>query len=221
MKLFKKDSTLQRIFIYVEEFQRATQNNDYRAARDAVQKALKIDPGNKELLDMKATVLELIEMENSRKRPALSDVADVITEGEGSNLHPSADGCESVEAILQLYGKALIAGDADAAISMWDESSVNLTYVSTDHNAVRKGYREIQDALKYAASNYSYMTYALVEHSEDDANLVYAFYEVRVARLWDAYANIPGCKRVTLVLHKKGRTWKIIHGHESAFSCLG
>jgi ketosteroid isomerase-like protein len=221
MKLFKKDSTSQRIFIYVEEFQRATQNNDYRAARDAVEKALKIDPGNKELLDMKATVLELIEMENSRKRPALSDVADVITEGEGSNLHPSADGCESVEAILQLYGKALIAGDADAVISMWDESSANLTYVSTDHNAVRKGYREIQDALKYAASNYSYMTYALVEHSEDDANLVYAFYEVRVARLWDAYANIPGCKRVTLVLHKKGRTWKIIHGHESAFSCLG
>jgi ketosteroid isomerase-like protein len=221
MKLFKKDSTSQRIFIYVEEFQRATQNNDYRAARDAVEKALKIDPGNKELLDMKATVLELIEMENSRKRPALSDVADVITEGEGSNLHPSADECESVEAILQLYGKALISGDADATISMWDESSVNLTYISTDHNAVRKGYREIQDALKYAASNYSYMTYALVEHSEDDANLVYAFYEVHVARLWDAYANIPGCKRVTLVLHKKGRTWKIIHGHESAFSCLG
>src|SRR5665647_3756643 len=69
MKLFKKNSTSQRIFKYVEEFQRATQNNDYRAALDAVEKALKIDPENKELLDMKATVLELIEMQNSRERP--------------------------------------------------------------------------------------------------------------------------------------------------------
>jgi ketosteroid isomerase-like protein len=221
MKLFKKDSTSQRIYVYVEEFQRATQNNDYRSARDAVEKALKIDPGNKELLEMKSTVLELIEMQNSRERPALSDVADVITEGEESNVHQSANELESVEASLQLYGKALIAGDADAAISMWDESSAHLTYISTDHGAVRKGYREIQDALKYATSNYSYMTYALVEHSEDDANFVYAFYEVRVARLWDAYADIPGCKRVTLVLRKKGSTWKIVHGHESAFSCLG
>jgi len=221
MKLFKKKSTSQRIFPYVEEFQRATQNNDYRAARDAVEKALKIDPGNKELLDMKASVLELIEMQNSRERPALSDVADVITEGEGSNVHPSADECESVEAILQLYGKALIAGDADAAISMWDESIPGLTYVSTDHDAVRKGYQEIEDALKYAMSNYDYMTYALVEQSEEDANIVYAFYEVRVARLWDAYAVIPGCKRVTLVLRKSGNTWKIVHGHESTFSCLG
>src|SRR5674536_27091 len=209
MKLFKKDSTSQRIFKYVEEFQRATQNNDYRAALDAVEKALKIDPENKELVDMKATVLELIEMQNSRERPPLSDVADVIMQEDKPNVHPSADECESVEAILQLYGEALIAGDADAAASMWDESSAHLTYVSTDHGAVRKGYREIQDALKYATSNYSYMTYALVEHSEDDANLVYALYEVRVARLWDAYANIPGCKRVTLVLCKKGRTWKI------------
>jgi ketosteroid isomerase-like protein len=221
MKLFKKDSTSRRIYVYVEDFQRATQNNDYRAARDAVEKALKIDPGNKELLDMKATVLELIEMQNSRERPALSDVAGVITEGEGSNLHPLADECESVEAILQLYGKAFIAGDADTAISIWDESSHDLTYISTDHGAVRKGYHEIEDVLKYAMSNYSYMTYALVEHSEDDANIVYAFYEVRAARLWDAYADIPGCKRVTLVLRKKGRTWKIIHGHESVFSCLG
>src|SRR5659263_310343 len=72
MKLFKKNSTSQRIFKYVEEFQRATQNNDYRAALDAVEKALKIDPENKELLDMKATVLELIEMQNSRERPPLS-----------------------------------------------------------------------------------------------------------------------------------------------------
>jgi hypothetical protein len=221
MKLFKKDSISQRIYKYVDDFQRGVQNNNYQAARDAVEKALKIDPDNKGLLDMKQTVLELVEMQNSRDRPALSDVAHVITEGKGSNAHPSADECESVEAILQLYGEALIAGDADAAASMWDESSAHLTYVSTDHGAVRKGYREIQDALKYATSNYSYMTYALVEHSEDDANLVYALYEVRVARLWDAYANIPGCKRVTLVLCKKGRTWKIVHGHESAFSCLG
>jgi hypothetical protein len=221
MKLFKKKSTLQRIFPYVEEFQRATQNNDYMAARDAVEKALKIDPSNKELLDMKATVLELIEMQNLRERPALSDVADVITEGEGSNVHPSAGECESVEVILQMYGNALIAGDADAAISMWDKSSHDLTYVSTDHDAVRRGYHEIEDALKYAMSNYDYMTYALVEHSEEDANIVYAFYEVRVARLWDAYAVIPGCKRVTLVLRKSGNAWKIIHGHESIFSCHG
>jgi ketosteroid isomerase-like protein len=214
MKLFKKDSISQRIYKYVDDFQRAVQNNNYRAARDAVEKALKIDPGNQGLLDMKNTVLELVEMQNSRERPALSDVARAITEGEGSNVHPSADECESVAAILKFYGEALIAGDADTAASMWDESSANLTYVSTDHGAVRKGYREIQDALKYAASNYSYMTYTLVEHCEDDANLVYAFYEVRVARLWDAYANIPGCKRVTLVLRKKGRTWKIIHGHD-------
>jgi ketosteroid isomerase-like protein len=221
MKLFKKDSTSQRIYVYVEEFQRATQNNDYRAARDAVEKALKIDPGNKELLEMKGTVLELVEMQNARERPALSDVAHVIVEGGEPKVHPSADQIESVEETLQLYGEALIAGDANAAASMWDESSVHLTYISTDYDAVRKGYREIQDALKYVTSNYSYMTYALVDNSEDDANLVYAFYEVRVARLWDAYADIPGCKRVTLVLHKKGRTWKIIHGHESAFSCLG
>jgi ketosteroid isomerase-like protein len=220
MKLFKKDSISQRIYKYVDDFQRAVQNNNYRAARDAVEKALKIDPSNKRLLDMKDTVMELVEMQNSRERPALSDVTHVITEEEGSNVYPSADECESVEAILQLYGQALIAGDADMAASMWDESSAHLTYVSIDHGAVRKGYREIQDALKYATSNNSYMTYALVKHSEDDANLVYAFYEVRVARLWDAYANIPGCKRVTLVLRKKGRTWKIVHGHESAFSCL-
>ncbi|MDD1725928.1 MAG: nuclear transport factor 2 family protein [Euryarchaeota archaeon] len=220
MKLFKKDSTSQRIFRYVEEFQRATQNNDYRAARDAVEKALTIDPGHKELLDMKATVLELIEMQNSREKPPLSDVTHVITQEDKPNVHLSADGCESVETVLKLYGKALIAGDADAAASMWDESSADLTYVSTDYGAVRKGYREIQDALKYEASNYSYMTYAIVEHSKDNANLVYAFYEVRVARLWDAYANIPGCKRVSLVLRKKGNTWKIVHGHESAFSCF-
>jgi ketosteroid isomerase-like protein len=221
MKLFKKESISQRIYKYVDDFQRAVQNNNYRAARDAVEKALKIDPDNKGLLDMKASVLELVEMQNSRERPALSDVADVITEGgEGSNVHSSADECESVEAILKLYGEALIAGDADAAISMWDESSADLTYVSTDHGTVRKGYREISGVLRYAMSNYSYMTYALVEHSDDYANLAYAFYEVRVAQLWDAYANVPGCKRVTLVLRKKGRTWKIVHGHESAFSCF-
>ncbi len=219
MKLFKKNSTSQRIFKYVEEFQRATQNNDYRAALDAVEKALKIDPENKELLDMKATVLDLIEMQNSRERPPLSDVADVITQEDKPNVHLSADECESVETVLQLYGEALIAGDADAAASMWDESGADLTYVSTDYGAVRKGYREIQDALKYEASHYSYMSYAMVEHSKDDANLVYAFYEVRVARLWDAYANVLGCKRVSLVLRKKGNAWKIVHGHQSAFSC--
>jgi ketosteroid isomerase-like protein len=220
MKLFKKDPTSQRIFKYVEEFQRATQNNDYRSAQDAVEKALKIDPGNKELLDMKATVLELIEMQNSRERPPLSDVAHVTTQEDKPSVRLSADERESVETVLQLYGEALIAGDADAAASMWDESSADLTYVSTDYGAVRKGYREIKNALKYEISNYSYMTYAMVEHSKDDANLVYAFYEVRVARLWDAYANIPGCKRVSLVLRKKGNTWKIVHGHESAFSCF-
>jgi hypothetical protein len=118
-----------------------------------------------------------------------------------------------------LYGEALIAGDADAAASMWDESGADLTYVSTDYGAVRKGYREIQDALKYEASHYSYMSYAMVEHSKDDTNLVYAFYEVRVARLWEAYANVLGCKRVSLVLRKKGNAWKIVHGHQSAFSC--
>jgi ketosteroid isomerase-like protein len=220
MKLFKKDSTSQRIFKYVEEFQRATQNNDYRSAQDAVEKALEIDPGKKELLDMKATVLELIEMQNTRERPPLSDVAYVITQEDKPSVRQSADERESVETILRLYGEALISGDADAAASMWDESSAELTYVSTDYGAVRKGYREIKDALKYEISNYSYMTYAMVEHSKDDANLVYAFYEVRVARLWDAYANIPGCKRVSLVLRKKGNTWKIVHGHESAFSCF-
>jgi hypothetical protein len=26
---------------------------------------------------------------------------------------------------------------------------------------------------------------------------------------------------VTLVLRKSGNTWKIVHGHESTFSCLG
>jgi ketosteroid isomerase-like protein len=220
MKLFKKDSTSQRIFKYVEEFQRATQNNDYRSAQDAVEKALKIDPGNKELLDMKATVLELIEMQNTRERPPLSDAPYVITQEDKPSVRRSADERESVETVLRLYGEALIAGDADAAASMWDESSADLTYVSTDYGAVRKGYREIKDALKCETSNYSYMTYAMVEHSKDDANLVYAFYEVRVARLWDAYANIPGCKRVSLVLRKKGNTWKIVHGHQSAFSCF-
>jgi hypothetical protein len=137
MKLFKKDSISQRIYKYVDDFQRAVQNNNYRAARDAVEKALKIDPGNQGLLDMKNTVLELVEMQNSRERPALSDVARAITEGEGSNVHPSADECESVAAILKFYGEALIAGDADTAASMWDESSANLTYVSTDHSPQR------------------------------------------------------------------------------------
>jgi len=100
MKLFKKDSISQRIYKYVDDFQRGVQNNNYQAARDAVEKALKIDPDNKGLLDMNQTVMELVEMQNSRDRPALSDVTHVITEGKGSNAHPSADECESVEAIL-------------------------------------------------------------------------------------------------------------------------
>ncbi|MGZ4950813.1 MAG: nuclear transport factor 2 family protein [Halobacteriota archaeon] len=220
MKIFKKKSTSQRIYRYVDEFQRSVQNNNYRAARDAVEKALKIDPGNEELLEMKASILELVEMENSRGRPAMSDVAHVISEGTRSNVQPPFKEYESVDTVLQLYGEALVAGDADALISMWDESSSDLTYISTDYSAVRKGYLEIQDALKYEASNYSYITYATVKHSKDDANLVYALYEVRVARLWDAYANNPGCKRVSLVLRKKGNIWKIVHGHESIFSCF-
>jgi ketosteroid isomerase-like protein len=220
MKLFKKDSISQRIYKHVDDFQRAVQNGDYRTARDAVEKALKIDPLNKSLLEMKHTVLELVEMQNARERPALSDGTFTITEEDRRERLP-IDDLKNVKATLRSYGEALIAGDADAAASMWDKSSADLTFISADHNVVRKGYAEIQGALRYAASNYDYMTYALIEHSADDADLVYAFYEVRVARLWDAYANVPGCKRVTLVLRKKGETWKIVHGHESAFSCLG
>lgn len=219
MKLFRSDSPSRRIYKYVDDFQRSVQDGNYRAARDAVEKALKVDPLNERLLDMKQTILELVQMQNSRDRPAWSDVPPTIVQGEGLSVRPLVDERESVEVTLRSYGEALIAGDADAAASMWDESSADLTYVSADHGAVRKGYHEIRDALRSAASNYSYVTYALIGHSVDDINLVYAFYEVRVARLWDAYANVPGCKRVTLVLRKKGRTWKIVHGHESSFTC--
>ncbi|MGA7075806.1 MAG: nuclear transport factor 2 family protein [Halobacteriota archaeon] len=218
MKLFK-DSPSRRIYKYVDDFQRSVQNGNYRAARDAVEKALKVDPLNERLLEMKHTILELVQTQESRERPALSDVTPMFTQGEGPSVLPLANESEGVEATLRSYGAALIAEDADAAASMWDESSADLTYISADYGAIRKGYREIRDALRSAASNYSYMTYALIGHSADDANLAYAFYEVRVARLWDAYANIPGCKRVTLVLRKKGGTWKIVHGHESSFTC--
>jgi len=218
MKLFK-DSPSRRIYKYVDDFQRSVQNGNYRAARDAVEKALKVDPLNERLLEMKHTILELVQTQESRERPALSDVTPMFTQGEGPSVLPLANESEGVEATLRSYGAALIAEDADAAASMWDESSADLTYISADYGAIRKGYHEIRDALRSAASNYSYMTYALIGHSADDANLAYAFYEVRVARLWDAYANIPGCKRVTLVLRKKGGTWKIVHGHESSFTC--
>ncbi len=218
MKLFK-DSPSRRFYKYVDDFQRSVQNGNYRAARDAVEKALKVDPLNERLLEMKHTILELVQTQESRERPAMSDVTPMFTQGEGPSVLPLANESEGVEATLRSYGAALIAEDADAAASMWDESSADLTYISADYGAIRKGYHEIRDALRSAASNYSYMTYALIGHSADDANLAYAFYEVRVARLWDAYANIPGCKRVTLVLRKKGGTWKIVHGHESSFTC--
>jgi len=184
-----------------------------------VEKALKVDPLNERLLEMKHTILELVQAQESRDRPALSDVTPMFTLDEGPRVLPLASESEGVEGTLRSYGAALIAGDADAAASMWDKSSADLTCVSADYGAIRKGYYEIRDALRSAASNYSYMTYALIGHSADDPNLAYAFYEVRVARLWDAYANVPGCKRVTLVLHKKGSTWKIVHGHESSFTC--
>jgi ketosteroid isomerase-like protein len=219
MKLFKTDSPSRRIYKYVDDFQRGVQNGDYRAARDAVEKALKVDPLNVRLLEMKQQILELVQMQESREKPALSDVKPMFTQEEGPSVHPLVDEREGVESTLRSYGAAVIAGDADAAASMWDESSADLTYVSADYGAVRKGYREIRDALRSAASNYSYMTYALIGHSAQDTNVAYAFYEVRVARLWDAYANVPGCKRVTLVLRKRGRTWKIVHGHESSFTC--
>jgi ketosteroid isomerase-like protein len=219
MKLFKSDSPSRRIYKYVDDFQRSVQNGNYRAARDAVEKALKVDPFNERLLEMKHTILELVQAQESRERPALSDVTPMFTQEDGPSVLPLANESKGVEATLRSYGAALMAGDGDAAASMWDESSADLTYVSADYGAIRKGYHEIRDALRSAASNYSYMTYALVGHSADDTNVAYAFYEVRVARLWDAYANIPGCKRVTLVLRKKGGTWKIVHGHESSFTC--
>jgi ketosteroid isomerase-like protein len=219
MKLFKSDSPSRRIYKYVDDFQRSVQNGNYRAARDAVEKALKVDPFNERLLEMKHTILELVQAQESRERPALSDVTPMFTQADGPSVLPLANESKGVEATLRSYGAALMAGDGDAAASMWDESSADLTYVSADYGAIRKGYHEIRDALRSAASNYSYMTYALIGHSADDANLAYAFYEVRVSRLWDAYANIPGCKRVTLVLRKKGGTWKIVHGHESSFTC--
>ena len=219
MKLFKSDSPSRRIYKYVDDIQRELQNGNYRAARDAVEKALKIDPLNERLLEMKHTILELVRAQESRDRPALSDVTPMFTQDEGPSVLPLANESEGVKGILRSYGAALIAGDADAAASMWDEASADLTYISADYGAIRKGYDEIRDALRAAATNYSYLTYALVGHSADDPNLAYAFYEVRVARLFDAYANVPGCKRVTLVLRKKGSTWKIVHGHESSFTC--
>jgi ketosteroid isomerase-like protein len=219
MKLFKKNTVSQRIYKHVDDFQRAIQDGNYRAAREAVEKALKIDPLNKRLLEMKGTVLELVEMQSVRERPALSDVA-IITKETDSGERPTTNDDKDIKTTLRSYGEALIAGDADAAASMWDKSSADLTFISADHSAVREGYHEIQDALRYAMSHYDYMSYALVKYSKGDSNLVYAFYEVRVAQLWDAYANVPGCKRVTLVLHKRGSIWKIIHGHESTFSCF-
>jgi uncharacterized protein HemY len=60
MKLFKSDSPSRRIYKYVDDFQRSVQNDNYRAARDAVEKALKVDPLNERLLEMRDTILELV-----------------------------------------------------------------------------------------------------------------------------------------------------------------
>ena len=64
MKLFKSDSPSRRIYKYVDDFQREVQNGNYRAARDAVEKALKVDPLNERLLEMKHTILKHVQLKS-------------------------------------------------------------------------------------------------------------------------------------------------------------
>jgi hypothetical protein len=77
----------------------------------------------------------------------------MFTQDEGPRVLPLDNESEGVEGILRSYGAALMAGDADAAASRWDKSSADLTCVSADYGAIRKGYYEIRDALRSAASN--------------------------------------------------------------------
>lgn len=214
MKLFRSDHHSRRIYKYVDDFQREVQNGNYWAAQNAVDKALKIDPLNEKLLGMKETTLELIYMQEAQRKPSSTEVTPAIKhEQEPRALH---DEFESVKATLQSYIGALTAGDVDAGASMWDESSTSLTYISAEDGAIYSGHNEIREALRSAASKYNYTAYTLMEQGlEHNANLAYAFYEVRFERREDAYENVLGVKFVTLVLRKRGRTWKIVHGHES------
>jgi ketosteroid isomerase-like protein len=212
MKLFRSDHPSRRIYRYVDDFQREVQNGNYWAAHNAVDKALKIDPLNEKLLSMKQTTLELIQMQEAQRKPSLTEVTPVIKHGQ------EQDEFERVKATLQSYRGALAAGDVDAGASMWDESSKSLTYISAEDGAVYKGHDEIREALRSAASKYNYTAYTLMEQGiEHYANLAYAFYEVRLEpQPQGASENVLGIKFVTLVLRKRGHTWKIVHGHESA-----
>ncbi|MGZ4946742.1 MAG: YybH family protein [Halobacteriota archaeon] len=212
MKLFRSDHLSRRIYKYVDDFQREMQNGNYWAAQNAVDKALKIDPLNEKLLSMKQTTLELIQMQEAQRKPSSTEVTPVIKHGQ------EQDEFKRVKATLQSYRGALAAGDVDAGASMWDESSKSLTYISAEDGAVYKGHDEIREALRSAASKYNYIAYTLMEQGiEHYANLAYAFYGVRVEpQPQGASENVLGIKFVTLVLRKRGHTWKIVHGHESA-----
>ncbi len=218
MKLFKSEKPSRRIFRYVNEFQQSMQSGDYWTAKKAVEQALRIDPENEKLHDMKDMTLELLRMQEAQRGTARGHAkAPTAPTKIDSISHTPQRDFDDVKEAVNSYRAAVLRGDADASASLWDEAASALVYVTAEDGEVHKGFYEVRNALRTESARNEYGTHELVDQGiAFYGTLACAFFEIRFERSdKDVNTTPPGTLTTTLVLRKTGDAWKIVHGHAS------
>ncbi|MGZ4931934.1 MAG: nuclear transport factor 2 family protein [Halobacteriota archaeon] len=220
MKLFKSPNPNRRMSRLINEFQYSMQSGDYWTAKRAVEQALRIDPQNDKLHDMKRMTLELITMQDEQRGAPRSHATapQTPTKTEATNRpHAPQRDFDDVKRVIDLYRVALINGEVDAGVSLWDEAASTLIYVTANDGEVHKGFYEVRNALRAASARTRYATHELVDQGIDlYGDLACAFSKTRFERHEKGSETaLSGTLTTTLVLKKTGSTWKIVQGHES------
>ncbi len=220
MKLFKSSNPKRHMSRLINEFQYSMQSGDYWNAKKAVENALRIDPENEKLRDMEHMTLELITMQEEQRGVSRGHTTapktPTKTASQGKPLTPQDD-FDDVKGVIDSYRAALIAGEADARASLWDETAPTLVYVTAGDGEVHKGFYEVRDALRAASARNRYVTHELVDQGIDlHGDRACVFYKIRFERTGQGSGEaLPGTLTATLVLKRTGDVWKIVQGHES------
>ncbi len=220
MKLIKSEKPTRRIFRYVNEFQQSIQSGDYWTTKKAIEQALRIDPQNEKLHDMKHMTLELITMQDEQRGTSRGHAAAPKTSTKiesDRTSHTTPRDFDDVKGIVDSYRTALISGEADASALLWDDASSTCIYVTAEDGEVHKGFYEIRNALRDKSTRNRYKTHELIDQGIAlYGNVASAFFKLHFeCGEQGSDAASTGTLTTTLVLKRTGDAWKIVQGHES------